>query len=96
MPTDFSIRGYAIVSVEGMIADADKAMPDGLKWEADHLFFEQQLAHVDLILHGRLSHEGFSSTSDRRRFWLTRSVAALEPDPDGGPQWMWNPKGITL
>jgi dihydrofolate reductase len=96
MPTDFAIRGYAIVSVEGMIADADKAMPSGLKYEADHRFFEAALADVDLILHGRQSHEGFPSTAKVRRFWLTRSVAALEPDPAGGPQWLWNPKGITL
>ena len=96
MKSSFEIFGFAIVSVDGMIADADRVMPQGLKYEADHLFFDEALSRVDLLLHGRHSHEGHSASDRRRRFWLTRSVADLAPDPAGGRQWLWNPDGVSL
>jgi hypothetical protein len=33
----FRIEGYVIVSADGMLADADRVMPDSLKFEADKL-----------------------------------------------------------
>ncbi len=96
MKPPFLIYGFAIVSADGMIADANQVMPQSLKYEADHLFFEKALAEADLILHGRQSHEGHTESSLRRRFWLTHSVAKLEPDPAGDSQWLWNPAGISL
>jgi hypothetical protein len=96
MKSPLEIFGFAIVSVDGMIADADRVMPQGLKYEADHLFFEHALSKVDLILHGRHSHEGHAASDRRLRFWLTRSVADLALDPAGGRQWLWNPAGIAL
>jgi dihydrofolate reductase len=96
MKSNFEIFGFAIVSVDGMIADANQVLPESLKYEADHLFFEQALSQVDLILHGRHSHEGHAESDRRRRLWLTHSVADLAPDPAGGRQWLWNPAGVSL
>ena len=96
MKSSFEVYGFAIVSADGMIADAHRVMPDSLKFEADHIFFESALSRVDLIIHGRHSHEGHASSDMRRRFWLTRSVRDIAPDPVGGRQWLWNPAGIQL
>lgn len=97
MKSSFVIHGFAIVSVEGMIADAQKMMPSSLKFEADHVYFEHALAQADLIVHGRHSYEGHTGSAKRRRFWLTRAVAAHEPDPSAGPShWLWNPEGRSL
>jgi hypothetical protein len=96
MDSAYWIDGYAITSVEGMIADADKAMPQTLKYEADHQFFMAALEEVDLIAHGRHSHEGHPRSHLRRRFWMTHTVAALQPMPDEPRQWLWNPAGIAI
>ena len=52
------IEGYAIASVDGMIADATGFMPNSLKFEADQRFFLESLDRVQVVCHGRLSHEG--------------------------------------
>src|SRR5580700_3903068 len=54
----FRIEGYAIISADGMIADAAGLMPDSLKIEADQRFYEDALDRVTVVAHGRLSHEG--------------------------------------
>ena len=36
----YQIEGYAIVSEDGMLADATGVMPGSLKFEADYAFFE--------------------------------------------------------
>jgi hypothetical protein len=41
MPRPRRIEGYAIVSEDGMIANAAGIMPDSLKFEADRHFFER-------------------------------------------------------
>ena len=51
------IEGYAIVSEDGMLADATGIMPDSLKFGADQAFFESGLDGVDVVVHGRYSHE---------------------------------------
>ena len=43
MPRPRRIEGYAIVSEDGMIANAAGIMPDTLKFEADQHFFERGL-----------------------------------------------------
>ena len=52
------IEGYAIASADGMIADETGFMPDSLKFEADQRFFLGALDRVQVVCHGRLSHEG--------------------------------------
>ena len=52
------IEGYAIVSKDGMLANANGVMPGALKFKADQAFFEQGMDGVDVAVHGRHSHEG--------------------------------------
>ena len=40
MPGPRRIEGFAIVSEDGMLANAEGIMPDSLKFEADRQFFE--------------------------------------------------------
>jgi hypothetical protein len=51
------IDGYAIVSEDGMLANEAGIMPDSLKFEADRQFFERELDGVEVVVHGRHSHE---------------------------------------
>jgi hypothetical protein len=41
----------------GMLANADGVMPHALKFEGDKRFFSAALDRVELIVHGRNSHE---------------------------------------
>jgi hypothetical protein len=90
------IEGYAIASADGMIADATGFMPGSLKFEADQRFFLESLDRVQVVCHGRLSHEGDPESSARRRLILTRRVPDLALDPDHANTWLWNPAGATL
>jgi dihydrofolate reductase len=90
------IEGYAIVSADGMIADAGGVMPDSLKSEADQRFFERQLDHVDVVVHGRRSHEGQPNSPRRRRLVATRRIGAIAPDPDNPRSALWNPAGASF
>ena len=64
MPKPIRIEGYAIVSVDGMIADRDRHMVDGLKIAADAKLFTQGLDDAAVIVHGSHSHEQ-QAVSDR-------------------------------
>ncbi len=90
------IEGYAIVSADGMLADANRRMPDGLKVEADQRFFQESLDQAAVIVHGRHSHEGGPRAARRRRVVMTRSVPALAPDPSRPNSLLWNPQGASL
>lgn len=90
------IEGYVIISADGMIADAHGLMPNILKNEADHRFFEAGLDRVDVVVHGRNSHEGQPNSPHRRRVVVTRKVAAIAPDPDNPRSVLWNPAGATF
>ena len=75
------IEGYVIVSGDGMLANADGVMPDGLKFEGDKKFFSDALDHADLIVHGRNSFEDQPHSPKRTRLVLTRNVGAIAPVP---------------
>jgi hypothetical protein len=96
MPGPRSIEGYAIVSEDGMLADASRVMPDSLKFEADKRYFERGLDRVDVVVHGRRSHEQQPHSPLRRRLIATRRVQALAPDPANEKAWFWNPAGASL
>jgi dihydrofolate reductase len=98
MPGPRDIESYAIVSVDGMLANAQRIIPDELKVEADQKFFHDGLARAAAIVHGRHSHEGppLSVANRRRRLIVTTQVAALAPDPRHPNSLLWNPKGATL
>lgn len=91
-----SIEGYAIVSEDGMLADANRHIPDGLKIKADQEFFHGALERAAVVVHGRHSHEGGPRAANRHRLVLTSRVASLEPDPAHPNSLLWNPEGATL
>lgn len=91
MPKPPRIEGYAIISEDGMLANAAGIMPDELKFEADQRFFERGLDAVDVVVHGRHSHEHQPRSHLRRRLILTRRVPAIAADPSNEKAVFWNP-----
>ena len=92
--TDLIIEGLAIVSADGMIADAAGLQPDSLKPEADQRFFHERLRAADVLVHGRNSGEGTSGEAAlRRRIILTRRVGGATRDPGNDRAVLWNPAG---
>jgi dihydrofolate reductase len=71
-------------------------MPDQLKFEADQRFFERGLDGVDVVVHGRHSHERQRRSDLRRRLILTRKVPAIADDPSNKKALFWNPAGASL
>jgi hypothetical protein len=90
------IDGYVIVSADGMLANANRVMPDELKFKGDQKFFNDALDRADLIVHGRHSHEGQPNSPRRKRIVLTSATAALAPDPSNPNAVLWNPAGATF
>ena len=90
------IEGYAIVAEDGMLANAAGHMPDEIKFEADQVFFERGLDGVDVVVHGRHSHEQQPHSHLRQRLILTRDVPAIAPDPSNAKARFWNPAGTSL
>lgn len=88
-------EGHAIVSEDGMIADAKGLMPAGLHNDADFAFFQAALDRAALVVSGRLGHERHPNPG-RRRLALTRRVAALEADPADPQATFWNPAGMSI
>jgi dihydrofolate reductase len=96
MPRPRRIEGYAIVSEDGMVANAAGIMPDSLKFEADQHFFERGLDGVDVVVHGRHSYERQPCSYLRRRLILTRQVPAVAADPSNEKALFWNPAGASF
>jgi hypothetical protein len=71
-------------------------LPDSLKFEADQLFFERRLDGVDVVVHGRHSHERQPRSYLRRRLVLTRRVPAIAVDPSNEKALFWNPAGASF
>ena len=90
------IEAYAIVSEDGMLADAERVMPPSLMFEADQRFFERGLDAVDVVVHGRHSQERQSRSGSRRRLILTRRIAAFQAHPTNAKALLWNPAGALL
>jgi hypothetical protein len=93
---DLRIDGYVIVSSDGMLANADHAMPDELKFEGDKQFFTAALDRADLIVHGRNSYEDQPNSPLRKRIILTRTIGAIAPDPANPKATLWNPAGASF
>ena len=96
MTGGYQIEGYAIISEDGMLADAARAMPDSLKFEADYAFFETALDGVDLVVHGRHSQEQQPRARMRRRLILTQRIPDLAPHPSNPNALQWNPLGAPF
>ena len=89
------IEGFAIVSSDGMLADADGIMPDSLKFEADQGFFREGMDRCIAAVHGRHSHEQQPHSPQRHRIWVTRKVKSIEPD-GASKAIRWNPAGASF
>ena len=96
MPGPSRIEGYAIISADGMIADAAGHMPDALKIKADQAFFHAGLDRAAAVVHGRRSHEGGRNADRRLRLIVTRRVRGLAPSPNHPKALLWNPAGASL
>jgi dihydrofolate reductase len=92
----FVVEGLAIVSADGMIADANGVQPPPLLIEADQRFFRERLDAADVLVYGRDSVEGGPGTERRRRIVLTRRIAGVAPSPDNPKAVLWNPLGAPL
>ena len=83
------IEGYVIVSADGMLANADRVMPEGLKFDGDKRFFTAALDHADLIVHGRNSYEDQPNSPKRKRnfAWGCTSCCARAAPNETSPRW---------
>lgn len=91
MPSPYVIEGMAIVSADGMLADANGVMPPELFIEGDQAFFEQSLDATAAVIHGRNSGEQQPKSAERLRLIATHSVTALTPHPSNPRALLWNP-----
>lgn len=90
------VVGLAIVSADGMIADAAGVMPASIINPADQRFYAEALDAAAIVVHGRNSHEQQTNSPQRRRLVVTHRVAALAPHPTNPKAMLWNPNGATL
>jgi dihydrofolate reductase len=85
------IKGYAVISKEGMIATSDGLFPEEIKVPADHTFYMDAVARASAVANGAHSAEGGPHEKDRRRLRLTRRITKLMPDPRNTNVLLWNP-----
>ena len=91
----YRLIGYAIVSEDGMLADASGAIPPSLIVKADQDFFMRGLDEAAAVIHGRNSAERPTAPT-RRRLIATRRIKALAPI-SGAPNILhWNPQGADV
>lgn len=86
--------GYAIVSEDGMLADASCAIPPSLIVKADQDFFMRGLDAAAAVIHGRNSAEQPTAPT-RKRLIATRKIEALAPISGEPNSLHWNPQGAS-
>lgn len=84
-------EGHAIVSGDGMLADAGGVQPPELIVAADQRFFKNSLDRSDLIVHGRNSFENQPNSPERKRVIATRRVQSPMRDSRNPNAVLWNP-----
>src|SRR5262249_53608961 len=89
------IEGYAIVSLDGMIANSEGKMPDSLVFEADQRFYARALEGADVVVHGRHSAERPQSSS-RRRLIATEQIPGIAAVPSNERALLWNPASVPF
>lgn len=96
MTSPYHIEGFAIVSQDGMLANAAGVMPPELIVEADQRFFEDGLERMDAVVHGRHSQEQHRRSATRLRLIATRKIPTLQQDPLNPSALLWNPAGASF
>jgi len=89
------IEGHAIVSADGMIADAAGEYPPALRNDADWAQYQAALDRSALVVLGRRGHERHPNPG-RRRLVLTHRVSRLGQDPNDERATFWNPATLPL
>ncbi len=87
--------GYAIVSEDGMLADAGKTIPPSMIVKADQDVFMRGLDAAAALVHGKNSAEQPTSP-ERRRLIATHAVATTAPIAGQPHALHWNPQGIAV
>lgn len=87
--------GYAIVSDDGMLADASGIIPPSMVVKADQEFFMHGLDAAEALVHGRNSAEQPTSP-DRFRLIATRQIEATATITDRPNALLWNPEGAPV
>jgi hypothetical protein len=96
MPDPFHYEAYVIASADGMLADANGRMAEGLQNKADQRFFSDALDRAAVLVHGRHSHEGQGASDRRRRVVVTSRTATIAADPETPHAVLWNPLGAPF
>jgi hypothetical protein len=86
------IHGYAIVSDDDKIADAEGQIPAALRNDKDWKQYQAALAQSDLVVFARVSHENEPETHGVPRIVVSREAKALEQREK---IWWWNPAEIA-
>lgn len=87
--------GYAIVSEDGMLADASRTIPPSLIIKADQAYLMRGLDDAAALVHGRNSAEQPTSPA-RRRLIATHHVETTEPVAGQPHVQYWNPRGMPV
>ncbi len=91
----YRVVGHAIVSADGMIADAQGLMPAPLRNDADWAIFQAALDRSSLVVLGSLGH-GRHPNPGRRRLVFTSSVEQFAPDAADPLATLYNPAGLPV
>lgn len=91
----YRVIGHAIVSADGMIADADGVMPAPLRNDADWAIFQAALDRSSIVVVGRLGHRRHPNPG-RRRLVFTGSVERFETDAADPLATLFNPAGMAV
>jgi hypothetical protein len=96
MPGPARIEAYAIISEDGMLADAQRHIPTALQVKADQEFFRRAVDQAAAVVHGRHSGEGPPGELGRYRLVVTRTIGSIARDPARPRALLWNPQGASL
>lgn len=91
----FTVTGHAIVSADGMIADADGSMPPPLRNDADFALFQAALDAASVVVVGRLGHLRHPNPG-RRRLVFTATVPDFAADAGDPLAALYNPAGLDI
>jgi hypothetical protein len=86
------IHGYAIVSDDDKIADANGEIPLNMRNDKDWEQYQAALAASDLVVFARVSHENEPNTRGDPRVVVSRDAKGLERRPEA---WWWNPAEVA-
>jgi dihydrofolate reductase len=93
--TDHPVVGHAIVTADGMIADAQGLMPPPLRNEADWALFQAALDRASIVVVGSLGHRRHPNPG-RRRLVFTSAVETFEADPADPLTTLFNPATVAI